>query len=82
MTSKFVSGLPIATFLLIGSFASADAADVKVPPPLIVAKSGQHCKDDPNCFNRIHYAIKPAARVAPGQTLSLKHAMASIPTSI
>ena len=48
------------------------ASDVSVPAPLIVAKSGQHCKDDPNCFNRIHYAIKPVARVAPGQPFVLE----------
>jgi formamidase len=40
--------------------------------PLIVAKSGKHCKDDPNCFNRIHYAVKPVARVKPGQQFILE----------
>jgi formamidase len=39
---------------------------------LVVAKSGQHCKDDPNCFNRIHYAIKPVAHVTPGQQFVLE----------
>ena len=39
---------------------------------MIVAKSGKHCKDDPNCFNRIHYAIKPVARVTPGQQFVLE----------
>jgi formamidase len=60
--------------LLIGSssIALADTSDVKGPAPLIVAKSGKHCKDDPNCFNRIHYAIKPVAHVKPGQQFVLE----------
>jgi len=60
--------------LLFGSpsIASADTSDVKGPAPVIVAKSGKHCKDDPNCFNRIHYAIKPVARVSPGQQFVLE----------
>ena len=60
--------------LLFGSpgIASADTSDVKGPAPVIVAKSGKHCKDDPNCFNRIHYAIKPVARVNPGQQFVLE----------
>jgi len=59
---------------LIGnsSTALADTSNVKGPAPLIVAKSGEHCKDDPNCFNRIHHAIKPVARVRPGQQFVLE----------
>lgn len=59
---------------LIGSWsvALADTSDVKGPAPLIVEKSGEHCEDDPNCFNRIHYAIKPVARVKPGQDFVLE----------
>ncbi len=64
---------PVAIFLLGGaSFALADTSDVKGPAPVIVAKSGEHCKDDPNCFNRIHYAVKPVARVKPGQHFMLE----------
>src|SRR4051794_20084264 len=29
-------------------------------------------KDDPNCFNRIHHAIKPVAHVEPGQHFLLE----------
>src|ERR1700693_6500598 len=50
-----------------GGASRADTSDVKVPAPVIVGKSGKHCKDDPHCFNRYHYAIKPAAHVNPGQ---------------
>src|SRR6476620_1488048 len=74
MKSRFVRTMPVVALFLIGSWssASADTSDVKGPAPLIVAKSGKHCKDDPNCFNRIHYAIKPVARVASGQQFVLE----------
>jgi formamidase len=63
----------VALFLLGGaSIALADTSDVKGAAPVIVAKSGEHCKDDPNCFNRIHYAVKPVARVQPGQHFILE----------
>ena len=74
MKSKFVWTMPVVALFLIGSWsiALADTSDVKGPAPVIVAKSGEHCKDDPNCFNRIHYAIKPVARVKPGQEFVLE----------
>jgi formamidase len=63
----------IALFLIGGSgTALADTSSVKGPAPVIVAKSGEHCKDDPNCFNRIHYAVKPVAHVRPGQQFVLE----------
>lgn len=67
--SKFVWAMPVVALFLIGSWggALADTSDVKSPAPVIVKKSGKHCKDDPNCFNRIHHAIKSVARVTPGQ---------------
>ena len=66
--------MPVVAAYLIGSgnIAFADTSDVKGPAPVIVAKSGKHCKDDPNCFNRIHYAVKPVARVKPGQKFILE----------
>ncbi|HEY4369086.1 MAG TPA: acetamidase/formamidase family protein [Steroidobacteraceae bacterium] len=74
MKSPFVWTASIATLFLFGGsgIALADTSDVKATAPLIVAKSGKHCKDDPNCFNRIHYAIKPAAHVKPGQQFVLE----------
>jgi formamidase len=69
MKSTLVCAMPAAALLLIGSFggARADTSEVKLPAPVVVAKSGKHCKDDPHCFNRYHYSIKPAAHVQPGQ---------------
>jgi len=74
MKSNFVWTVPVAALFLMGngSGAFADTSDVKGPAPVIVAKSGEHCKDDPNCFNRIHYAVKPVAHVQPGQTFLLE----------
>lgn len=73
MKAQSVLTAPIAV-LLVGSssIALADTSDVKGPAPLIVAKSGKHCKDDPNCFNRIHYAVEPTAHVKPGQQFILE----------
>ena len=74
MRSKTVRTMPAVALCLVGSggIAFADTSDVKGPAPLIVAKSGKHCKDDPNCFNRIHYAVKPVARVSPGKQFILE----------
>src|ERR1700757_3185922 len=74
MTSKLVWTMPVAALFVVGSFgvARADTSSVKLPPPVVVAKSGPHCKDDPNCINRYHYAIKPAAHVQPGQLFILE----------
>src|SRR6516225_3153724 len=74
MESKFVWTVPAVALIMAGSlgFAWADTSEVKLPSPVIVAKTGKHCKDDPNCFNRYHYAIKPAAHVAPGQLFVLE----------
>ena len=72
--SRLALTMPVVALFLVGSWsiALADTSDVKGPAPLIVAKSGKHCKDDPNCFNRIHYAVKPVARVKPGQQFVLE----------
>ena len=74
MKSKFVSTVPAIALIMAGSlgFACADTSEVKLPSPVIVAKTGKHCKDDPHCFNRYHYSIKPAAHVAPGQLFVLE----------
>src|SRR5271167_1563757 len=54
MKSALIWKMPAVVLFLVGSWgaASADTSDVKSPPPLIVGKSGKHCKDDPHCFNR------------------------------
>ena len=74
MKTRFVWAMPVAALVVLGNPGSAfaDTSDVKGPAPVIVAKSGEHCKDDPNCFNRIHYAVKPVAHVQPGQHFILE----------
>ena len=46
--------------------ARADTTDQKWQTRVVVAKSGAHCADDPNCFNRYHPEIPPVAHANPG----------------
>jgi formamidase len=66
--------LPVLALVVTASvrIEAVDPGDVTKAAPVVVARSGKHCKDDPNCFNRIHYAIKPVARVTPGQPFVLE----------
>lgn len=61
-----------AMAMLTLTSASADTTDVKGPDKVVVSKSGAHCKDDPNCFNRYHPSIKPVARAKPGQLIVIE----------
>ena len=74
MKSALIWKMPAIVLFLVGTWgaASADTSDVKTTPPVLVGKSGKHCKDDSHCFNRYHYAIKPAAHVNPGQLFILE----------
>ena len=58
----------IAIFAIIGiaAGAQADTSDVTWQNRVVVQKNGDHCADDPNCFNRYHPAIQPAIRARPG----------------
>ena len=58
--------LAIAT-VSFATLSFADTSDVKGPEAVTVSKSGAHCADDANCFNRYHPSIKPAATAKPGQ---------------
>ena len=59
--------LAAGAVLAATGFAQADTTDQKWQETVRVAKTGDHCVDDKNCFNRYHFAIKPAARAKPGQ---------------
>ena len=48
------------------SLSYADTTDVGWRTVVEVEKSGAHCRDDPNCFNRYHPSIAPGARAQPG----------------
>ena len=58
----------LAAGFLIGAVtgAYADTTDVKWKNVVEIKKTGVHCVDDPNCFNRYHPAIKPVATAKPG----------------
>jgi len=47
----------------------ADTSDVKWRNTVTIEKEGDHCVDDPNCFNRYHPAIPPVATANPGDVL-------------
>ena len=61
--------LAAAATVAATGLARADTTDQKWQDTVRVAKTGDHCVDDRNCFNRYHYAIKPAARAKPGQMI-------------
>lgn len=65
---------------LISSNANADTTSVKLHKIVEVKKKGEHCEQDPNCFNRYHPAIK-LLRGQPLGTISwCIHAMRSTQT--
>ena len=51
---------------LLSGAAAADTTDQTWKTQVVVEKQGDHCVDDPNCFNRYHPAIPPVARANPG----------------
>lgn len=56
-----------AAALGIAASAGADTTDVRWQNKVVVEKQGEHCVDDPNCFNRYHPDIPPVARAEPGE---------------
>lgn len=40
-----------------------------MPNTVILVRSGKVAADDPNCFNRLHWAQEPVARAKPGDTI-------------
>ena len=56
--------IKILTFCLSVMFVlniQADTTDSKWKNIIELKKTGDHCKDDANCFNRYHPAIEPRA---------------------
>ncbi|MEM1361408.1 MAG: acetamidase/formamidase family protein [Pseudomonadota bacterium] len=65
------------TTLLLGSVAlwsaaSADTSDQKWQSKVLIAKDGEHCVDDPNCFNRYHPEIPTIATAKPGDYVTFE----------
>ncbi|MBX2823979.1 MAG: acetamidase/formamidase family protein [Gammaproteobacteria bacterium] len=67
-----VSALCGAFFLplfLLPSVLQADTTDVQWQDTVTVAKEGDHCVDDPNCFNRYHPEIPTVVTAKPGDAI-------------
>ena len=60
-----------AIAVLLSTSVLADTTDQKWMTKVVVEKQGEHCVDDPNCFNRYHPAIPPVARANPGDVIVL-----------
>ena len=70
---RFLRTLLPAPLLFFGiAAAHADTTEVTHETPVVVEKSGSHCADDPNCFNRYHPGIAPVARAQPGQIVVIE----------
>jgi formamidase len=63
--------LIIISIFIFPFFLSADTTDSKWKNIIELAKTGDHCKDDKNCFNRYHPAIKAVATAEPGDIIVL-----------
>lgn len=61
----------IASAALFTTGALADTTDVTWQTRVEVEKTGDHCVDDPNCFNRYHPDIPPVATAQPGDVIVL-----------
>ncbi|MEO1148017.1 MAG: acetamidase/formamidase family protein [Cyanobacteria bacterium J06638_22] len=64
-----VAAVTLVCVVGFGAIARPDTSNVQGPPPVVVAKMGEHCIDDPNCFNRYHPDIPPAVMVDPGDVV-------------
>ena len=62
--------LYIIVFTILPSvFVSADTTDSTWMTKVELKKTGTHCIDDKNCFNRYHPKIPPAAKADPGDMI-------------
>ena len=55
----------------LGVLAVADTTDQKWMTKVELKKTGAHCEDDRNCFNRYHPKIPPAAKANEGDMIIL-----------
>ena len=67
-----IKTLLLSITMIMSPFALADTSDVKTQSKVLVPKKGDHCVDDPNCFNRYHPAIKPVVRAKPGDLITFE----------
>ena len=50
-------------------YSYADTTAQQWRNSVVIEKEGEHCVDDPNCFNRYHPMIPPVARANPGDEI-------------
>lgn len=72
MTGTIRAAAAAALWWALAAGAAADTTEVTHETPVVVAKQGGHCGDDPNCFNRYHPQIAPVARAKPGDVVVLE----------
>lgn len=63
--------LAAGALALAAGYAAADTTDVTWKTTVVVPKTGEHCVDDPNCFNRFHPAIPMVATASPGDFIEV-----------
>ena len=59
----------LVIFVLVLSFSFPVHA---LDAPVVVKAQGDHCEDDPNCFNRFHPEIPMNTRAKPGQLIVME----------
>ncbi|MEM6849877.1 MAG: acetamidase/formamidase family protein [Pseudomonadota bacterium] len=72
MTPPIRSLILSATLIGLTGPALADTTEVKWRETVRVDKAGEHCVDDPNCFNRYHPEIPMVARANPGDLIIIE----------
>ena len=60
--------LPVVLITASG-ITLADTTDVKWRDTITIEKEGDHCVNDPNCFNRYHPAIPTVSTAKPGDAI-------------
>lgn len=67
---RICSSLVFGVGLIVGmSPAFADTTDQKWMNKVVISKDGEHCSDDPNCFNRYHPDIPSRATAQVGDMI-------------
>ena len=69
MNKKIICTVILSFFFNFNVFA--DTTDQKWMKKVEVTKTGNHCVDDKNCFNRYHPNIPPVAKANPGDMIIL-----------
>ena len=67
MNKLTILAAAIGAAALAASGALADTTDVTWQTRVLVPKTGAHCADDPNCFNRYHQNIPHVVNANPGE---------------